>query len=67
MIQNPLSVRNRIQGNLIHSNGGLAIDLGNNGVTANDTDDVDTGANGFQNYPILFSGTPGSERRSLDF
>lgn len=33
----------------------LAIDLGNNGVSPNDPDDVDTGPNGLQNYPVLVS------------
>jgi hypothetical protein len=44
---------NAIQGNLIYSNNGLAIDLGQNGVTPNDPEDVDTGVNGLQNYPVL--------------
>jgi Right handed beta helix region len=32
-------------------NGGLAIDLGDDGVTPNDPGDVDTGPNGLLNYP----------------
>jgi flagellar hook assembly protein FlgD len=46
---------NGILSNIIHSNSGLGIDLGTNGVTSNDDGDPDTGANGLQNYPILSS------------
>ena len=41
--------------NTIHSNTELAVDLGADGVTANDANDVDTGANGLQNFPLLTS------------
>ncbi len=45
----------RIRGNAIHSNGGIGIDLngGSNGVDTNDANDVDTGPNGRQNFPLL--------------
>ncbi|MBL7950886.1 MAG: HYR domain-containing protein, partial [Flavobacteriales bacterium] len=46
---------NRILGNSIHSNNALGIDLGYNGVTANDLGDGDNGANALQNYPLLTS------------
>ena len=46
-------VGNPISRNSIFSNGGLGIDLGNNGVTPNDAGDPDTGPNNLQNYPAL--------------
>jgi len=44
---------NRVIGNSIYSNGGLGIDLADNGVTTNDADDPDSGTNGLQNFPVL--------------
>lgn len=50
---------NRISVNSIYNNGKLGIDLTNdvnkagNGVTPNDFQDPDTGANGLQNFPVL--------------
>ena len=44
---------NRITANQMAANGGLGIDLGSAGVTANDSGDGDTGDNNQQNFPIL--------------
>jgi hypothetical protein len=46
---------NPIQGNSIFANGLLGIDLGLDGVTANDFQDPDPGANLLQNFPELNS------------
>jgi hypothetical protein len=51
------STGNSILRNSIFSNGGLGIDLKNDGVTANDPQDPDTGPNGLQNYPFIASAT----------
>ena len=47
------STGNRIEANSIYSNDALGIDLGDDGVTANDATDLDTGPNNLQNYPLL--------------
>jgi hypothetical protein len=56
---------NDIVGNSMHSNGGPGIDLGNDGVTANDDDDSDAGPNELANAPTVTAvdrtfGFPGS-------
>jgi CSLREA domain-containing protein len=57
---------NRIQGNSIFDNGGVAdpqglgIDLGGDGVTFNDAGDADSGPNGLQNFPELTAPAAGA-------
>jgi len=45
-----------VTANRIAANGALGIDLSDDGVTANDAGDGDTGPNGLLNFPVLLSG-----------
>lgn len=59
------NARNAFLGNAIYGNGGLGINLcvvvafSCDGVTPNDPDDTDDGANRLQNYPVLSTATLG--------
>ncbi|MBK9513831.1 MAG: hypothetical protein IPO05_09450 [Flavobacteriales bacterium] len=46
---------NSILRNSISASGNLGIDLNNDGLTANDANDVDGGSNNRQNFPLLFN------------
>ena len=48
-----MPVNNEISANRIFANGGLGIALDNDGVTANDSGDTDSGPNQLQNYPVI--------------
>jgi EF hand len=56
---------NRLAGNAVFGNGQLDIDLGGDGVTANDPLDADTGPNELQNYPVLATVTGHAERTTI--
>ena len=62
----PDSVNNAIEGNSIFSNSQLGIDLGSDGVTANDTGDADTGPNNLQNFPKLTSVSNGGGMTTIN-
>lgn len=59
-----------VQSNAFEHNGGLPIDLGGDGSTANDAGDPDEGPNGLQNFPeliaVLGAGALGSIQGRLD-
>ena len=54
----PAGVGNVLAPNDIFSNGGIGIDLGDDGPTDNDAGDGDDGSNRRQNYPVITSVTP---------
>ena len=56
---------NSIRGNSIFSNNGLGIDLGTDGVTANDGVDGDSGPNQLQNFPVVTSVTSTSNSTTI--
>jgi titin len=59
LVRGTTTVSNRIQGNSIHSNANRGIDLGQDGNTANDGGDADTGPNNLQNFPVLVTALSG--------
>ena len=58
---------NTVRRNSIHSNGGLGIDLADDGVTGNDTDDTDSGPNNLQNHPTLTAAGFSADAGSIEF
>jgi CSLREA domain-containing protein len=61
----PAGIKNRINSNRIFGNGGLGIDLGPAGVTPNDGDDNDIGANNLQNFPVITSASTRGDATSI--
>lgn len=62
------SANNLILGNRIFNNGQLGIDLGADGVTFNDTNDIDAGENDLQNFPTFLEVFPiGGSLRFVNF
>ncbi len=51
------TIIDRLSRNNIYYNGGLGIDLANNGVTVNDPGDLDFGPNLLLNYPVITGAT----------
>jgi hypothetical protein len=51
---------NAILSNSIFENGDLGIDLGGDGVSLNDSGDIDVGANNLQNFPVITRAISGS-------
>jgi hypothetical protein len=55
ILLNPAAHQVTVRGNSIHDNELLGFDLNGDGPTPNDAGDVDTGANDYQNFPIVKS------------
>ena len=60
-----LETDNLVRGNSIYANEGLGIDLGDDGVTANDAGDADNGPNKLQNYPVISSVTGNADSTNV--
>ena len=59
-------IKKGIVSNSIFSNGGLGIDLEDDGVTPNDAGDPDTGANTLQNFPVLNSASTSGSNTTIN-
>ena len=58
---------NTVRRNSMHSNSGLGIDLADDGVTRNDSDDTDSGPNNLQNYPTLTAAGLSADAGSIEY
>jgi CSLREA domain-containing protein len=67
------STGNQILGNRIYANGVLGIELADQatasgaGVSANDANDVDTGPNGYQNFPVITAAVTNGANTAVSF
>jgi hypothetical protein len=59
------SAGNKVLSNSIFSNGELGIDLGRDGVSANDSGDADSGPNNLQNFPVISSAKTSSTATTI--
>jgi len=57
---------NTLRSNVIYGNTNLGIDLGSNGVTANDVGDVDAGPNRLMNFPALSNVNTGGAATTVE-
>ncbi len=56
----------QVLGNSIRSNGGIGIDLGFDGVTANDAGDADSGPNDLLNVPVILAPIDGGTQAAVE-
>jgi uncharacterized repeat protein (TIGR01451 family)/CSLREA domain-containing protein len=64
LVGSPLNINNRIESNSIFANGGLGINLGNDGVTANDSSGH-VGPNNLQNFPVITAVSSAGSRTTV--
>jgi CSLREA domain-containing protein len=68
-VDSTAGIGHTVRGNSVHDNGttanDLGIDLGADGVTANDAQDADTGPNNLQNFPVITSALQTGSTRTI--
>jgi hypothetical protein len=64
VLNNSGGTKNSFLGNTLFNNH-FGIDLGDFGVTPNDTNDVDTGPNNLQNFPLITTVTPNGNSAAI--
>ncbi|MEZ4648048.1 MAG: SdrD B-like domain-containing protein [Candidatus Eisenbacteria bacterium] len=61
------SIENSLLGNAVFGNTSIGIDLNEDGVTANDADDDDSGPNELRNFPVITAATESGGTVDVDF